>query len=235
MIQIVRIGLLVNCLFVSLHIVEDDTSTLSAEEILARMVDTYRACESYSDSGKVVSDRQEILFSTRFVRPGKFRFEFKENPVWARMSGSSEVTRYIIWRDGEDCQTYWDIGKPKIRKNKSFGLSIAAATGVSLASSHWIAGLLLPDEVGGRKFTDLKHVERLKDVRVGENDCFQIRGLYAGQPMVLHIDQEQFLLRMVNLTFNSNHGEDEQTTVFLPVVNTMLPPDEVAFHAPVGE
>jgi len=43
------------------------------------------------------------------------------------------------------------------------------------------------------------------------------------------------MIQIVNLTFNSNHGEDEQTTVFLPVVNTMLPPDEVAFHAPVGE
>src|SRR5262245_40637691 len=65
--------------------IEADDQGLSAEEILERMATTYAKCKTYQDSGCVTTtffyaDRQHTHkkpFSTAFVRPGQFRFEFK--------------------------------------------------------------------------------------------------------------------------------------------------------------
>src|SRR6185295_5881129 len=51
-------------------------TTLSPQQILARMSDVYANCTSYRDEGKVVSSFEEISFATVFERPARFRFEY---------------------------------------------------------------------------------------------------------------------------------------------------------------
>src|SRR5207249_4186630 len=72
----------------------------TADEIFAYMVQSYRNCTSYSDSGVVktifimTNGRTRTVeqpFTTAFVRPDRFRFEFQEKSGRPDQS----VRRYI--------------------------------------------------------------------------------------------------------------------------------------------
>src|SRR5436309_3249582 len=75
--------------------VEAEEEPLSAAEILQRMAQTYAACNSYQDSGSVVTvfrsrggERTTTRpITTAFVRPDRFRFEFQDSldgQTWRR-------------------------------------------------------------------------------------------------------------------------------------------------------
>ena len=97
----------------------------SPEQILDRMAKAYADCKSYRDSGIVttvfVEDAGkrtvEKPFTTAFVRPDMFRFEFKD------ANG-----RYLISSNGQDVQTWWDV---------QTGNSETEVTATSRGRSHW--------------------------------------------------------------------------------------------------
>jgi len=62
---------------------------LSASEIIERMKNTYANSKTYSDSGVVevifigdVNQTVEKPFTTAFIRPNRFRYEFKEKKTF---------------------------------------------------------------------------------------------------------------------------------------------------------
>src|SRR3954462_9452053 len=89
---------------------EPEPQTLKARHLLDRMAEAYGGCKSYHDSGVVktvfvqaTGNRTvERPFTTAFVRPDRFRFEYKEKP-----DGAPE-RRYVVWRRGKEVQTWWD-------------------------------------------------------------------------------------------------------------------------------
>ena len=104
---------------------ESKQDTLTAKKVVERMVKTYASCKTYRDSGIVRTvfiqagrDRtEEKPFSTAFVRPDRFRFEYKEK------KRDKKEYRYIIWRKGKDVQTWWDV-TPGIKKPQSLRLAL---------------------------------------------------------------------------------------------------------------
>ena len=99
---------------------EPKPDTLTAKEILERVANVYAKCKSYRDSGVVKTvfiwtDRKRTVekpFTTAFVRPDRFRFEYK-----------NKARRYIVWRKGNDVQTWWDV-TPGTKKPKSLALAL---------------------------------------------------------------------------------------------------------------
>ncbi len=81
---------------------EGQQDMLTAKQILKRMAETYASCKSYSDSGVVKTFHDEAAwgppwekpFTTGFVRPDRFRFEFRD-----KKAGNGEYL-YIVWRNG---------------------------------------------------------------------------------------------------------------------------------------
>ena len=120
---------------------EPKQEAFTAKQVLDRMSKTYAGCKTYGDSGVVktlfVQDTGtrtvEIPFKTAFVRPGQFRFEYKNG-----------TDRHIIWSKGKDVQTWWDL-QPGIQKPESLQLAVAGATGVSSGSAARIPAMLMPD------------------------------------------------------------------------------------------
>ncbi len=110
---------------------------LSGPDIYAGMLATYAEARSYEDEGEVRTvffesrgQRTDIKpFTTAFVRPDAFRFEFKN-----RYNPGDEWDRYLLWQNGETVKTWWSI-QPGIRDNQTFEDAISAATGVSGSSS----------------------------------------------------------------------------------------------------
>ncbi len=229
-------GLLVTLLLTQATAQELKTDNLTANHILDRMAKAYANCERYRDSGVVKTviiqtDHTRIVekpFTTAFVRPDRFRFEYRKK------EGYFPEQRYIVWRQGKEVQTWWNI-QPEIGKPDSLDLALAGATGVSGGSAHTVPALLLPDEVSGRRLTDMTELERVQDVAHGTVDCFRIRGRYANIPRTIWIDKVTFLVRRIEGEHRFDGFRTETTTTYDPVIDSEIPDDDLDFNPPRQE
>lgn len=208
-------------------------TSLSGADVLARMVEVYRNCRSYRDTGVVrtvyldgASQRtQERPFKTAFVRPDSFRFEFTDsNP-------SGTLARYIVWQRGSDVRKWWDI-QPGVQTLPSLNKGLAEATGVSGGSAHTIPSLLIPEAVSGRGLKDMADVKRLGDATCGSAVCARIEGIYAREKRTLWVELGSFLLRRIDSATVFPTFRTEQTTSYEPTVNEAIPPEVLDFDPP---
>ena len=210
---------------------ERNLGNLMAKQIVERMAEKYAKCKSYRDSGVVKTvfirtDRKRIVekpFTTAFVRPDRFRFEYKD-----------KERRYIIWRKGNDIQTWWDV-TPGIKKPESLGRALAAATGVSSSSAHTVPALLIPDEVKGRRLTNITEAERIEDAKLDKVDCFRIQGQSVGRPMTIWVDKKTFLVRRIDSQKKFDDFRTEQTTTYEPVINGEISDKMLKFDPPKSD
>src|SRR5882672_2574145 len=99
---------------------EPKQDALTAKQIFDRMAKTYAECKSYRDSGVVKTvfiqaDGKRTVekpFTTAFVRPDRFRFEYREK------RGGGREPHYVVWRQGEEVQVLTDL-KPGVEKMES--------------------------------------------------------------------------------------------------------------------
>ena len=171
----------------------------TAAQILERMAKTYAGCKSYRDSGVGrtalrgvdVNVVQEKPFATAFVRPDKFRFEYTE------VRPEKRISHYIVWRQGDDVRTWWDI-QPGVKKPESLGFALAGATGVSGGTAHTVPNLLLPAEVQGRSLKDLAEATRIEDETLDKTECYRVKGKFGPFPVTVWIDKATYLVRRID-------------------------------------
>ena len=212
---------------------EPKAQALKAEDVLDRMAKAYAGCKSYHDSGVVKTvfvqadgnRTVEKPFTTAFVRPDRFRFEYKEK------DGGGPERRYIVWRNGKDVQTWWDV-KQGVEKPKSLALALAGATGVSGSSAHTVPALLLAKEVEGRRLMDMTEAKRVEDAKLDKVDCFRIEGKFAGSPTTLWIDQKKFLVRRIDAQKKFDDFRTETTTTYDPAIDEEIPEKKLEFDPP---
>ena len=120
-----------------------------ADDVMDKMAAAYAACSSYRDTGVVTTTFfsgeehiQRLLFSTRFVRPDRFCFEYREQ---GRAGG---WIQHALWLDGETVRSWWS-SREAMQVHPSLQLAIAAFTGVSSSSSYNVPALLMPELRGG--------------------------------------------------------------------------------------
>ena len=211
--------------------VGDETqNALTAKQILGRMAKAYATCKSYRDSGTVKTDfieangtrTVELPFTTAFVRPDRFRFEYRDKQV------DNEEICYVVWRRGKNVQTWWDI-KPGVETPNSLGLALAGATGVSGGSAHTIPALLLPEEVGGR-LTEITDAKRIDDAKLGKAYCFRMQGTYGASPLTLWIDKKTSLVRRIDTQNKFANFRTEQTTTYDPLIDTEITDKMLEFN-----
>lgn len=211
--------------------IQKDNSMPSASEIIDRMAAAYLKCNTYTDTGSVTTvfksaDGTRTVvkqFSTALVRPGQFRFEYSE-------VGESD-SRYVVWQKGSDVRTWWDVTKEAERPS-SLGLALAGATGVSSGSAHTVPALLMPEEVGGRLFTDLQELQRGEDEALGTHKCFTIEALYVDSPIKIWIDQDTFAIRRIDGTTELEGFSTVETTVYQPIIDKDVAPALLDYNAP---
>lgn len=225
---------------------------LTAREILERAARVYEECASYRDAGSVVTtfhmgdgtSTRELSFSTAFVRPDRFRFEYT-------LDGSSTgVPTYVIWRHGGEVKSWWAL-RPSVKVEKSLSMALAAATGVSAGSAHDVPSLLMPKEVLGRRLRDLPEAVRKADEPVAGHACFVVEGkipppppevvkklnlprLYSTVPETVWIDQTTYLVRKIERTLPIGKGDAVEVTTYEPALNPAVPESALAFNPPAG-
>ncbi len=120
-----------------------------ADQILARVATAYAECRSYRDEGVVTTTfyngrkrTERLPFSTRFVRPDGFLFEFRSR------RGEDDWDQYAIWNESGQTRSWWSI-RPGVEIAKTLRLALAGATGVSSGAAFRVPHLLMPT-LGGR-------------------------------------------------------------------------------------
>jgi outer membrane lipoprotein-sorting protein len=227
------LGALALCAAARAHGAEPPRETLTAKQILARMGTTYARCRTYRDAGVATTVFTEITgrrtekkpFTTAFVRPDRFRFEYREQ------KSDGRVCRYLVWRSGKDVRSWWDV-RPGVTKLDSLGMALSAATGVSGGSAHTIPALLLADEVGGCYLTEITEAKRIEDAALGTVTCVRLQGSNADRPVTLWLDAATFLIRRIELRREFDTFFVEETTTYEPVINGEISQAMLAFDPP---
>jgi outer membrane lipoprotein-sorting protein len=209
---------------------ESSSSGLSAETFLAQMRQTYASCQTYQDTGVVTTTFSqssgnwidEKPFLTAFVRPDRFRFEYKEMP-------SSVEYRYIIWRNGAEVLSWWDV-TPGIKTEDSLSTAIAGATGVSGGSAATIPSLLISDQVGLR--FEITQAQRFDDEEINGINCYRIQGNFASDLATIWIDTKTFLIRRIKTQHTFPDFSTETVTTYMPIADGAVADDLLAFNPP---
>lgn len=204
--------------------------------ILKRIRDTYAQCESYRDKGEVqivfVRDgvqESPVLkpFTTAFVRPGRFRFEFRSHFEFRGKRG--DENSYVVWTD-KDVVYRWLSTQSGIEVARDLGVAIAGATGVSSGSAYVVPSMLMPDLVGGKGVLSRGARVLGGDVLNGF-DCYKIESPLGA---TLWFDKEELMLRrMIRVrVFEGKGFSTETTTNYQPELNGEVSDSDLSFEPP---
>jgi hypothetical protein len=232
------LGLLASCYYTGVKRVDyvPGPSDPAAEEIIRRMAQVYAECRTYEDTGSVKTvfiedDRRRTVikpFSTAYVRPDRFRFEFLDR------QGEEEWDRYIVHSDPTGTRTWWDV-RPGVENEEDLSLAIAGATGVSSGSAGEIATLLLPGAIWGCPVTALKGWKLLEERECDGGTCYRVEGGRQGEhPRVLWIGKNDLLLRKIEERTEFKDFRTEEVMAFSPVVNGEIDPRKLEFNPPAA-
>lgn len=168
--------------------------------ILARVLEVYANCRSYRDEGVVTTTffgpavrTERKPFSTRFVRPNGFRFEFR------RRRGEDHWDQYAIWLENNRARAWWNL-QPDREDPESLARAIAGATGVSGCSAYRAPHLLMP-ELGedGKRRKPLPEPVTLIDVpeAAAQNCVVIVCPRRFGSEEQIWVDPASWLIRRV--------------------------------------
>lgn len=203
-----------------------ESDTLSAKDVLDRMVSVYASCKSYMDKGQT----KEVFlraggnlivikpFTTAFVRPSHFRFEFTED-------SDSRTQRHVVWRDNASVRSWWSI-KPEIKYYETLAEPIAGATGISSMSAIVVPSMLFQNLGDTRRLQHLTELSLVTEEKVRGRPAYRIQGKdWLKKSITIWIEKETFLLVKVF----ERTKEVELTIQYEPQINIDVPSEKLAF------
>ena len=206
----------------------------SAEKIMERVAAAYATCHSYVDEGEVRTvfleqngRRTQVKpFSTAFIRPSDFRFEYKSR------RGEEEWDTYVIWRGAETVKTWWSI-RPGIESARDLFSALAGAAGVSGLASVTVPALLMPDQAHGSRIKSLSSLKLLGEEEVNGRKAYRVGGLNSrNDEVTVWVDEGSMLLVKIYEKKKSEKYEAETTTTYRPQVNVEVVQEKLAFNPP---
>ena len=186
----------------------------SAKDVLRRIEQTYSSCASYRDKGEVrqvyrlrAPSHQSTTrkpFTTLFVRPDRFRFEFREFD-----EGESESDQFVVWTEGGRVRTWWSVAPTE--DYGSVGTALSAASGISGGSAVNIPGMLsFVDRGIGRGLLDQPWNANLECVeQIDGRVCYHLARHYSDGSRVvdLWVDRESSVVRRLREQVRFGVGE----------------------------
>ena len=211
---------------------------LTPAEILARVSSVYASCRSYSDEGETsttIAVRGTTpgsprplteSFSTAFVRPDAFRFEFR--------AGSPRLDLRFIARKAGPLETaYFPNRITQERTAQEIGESLLNMFMLSHGAAARVPALLMPDLFHGKGlFASLTDLKLGREEKIDRHRAFKIEALLESDPFNLWIDANQFLILQVEQVDRLGQFNQRTTTRYRPIVNAEIAVDKLALNAP---
>lgn len=204
--------------------------TVSARQVLDRMVAVYGSCDSYMDQGQakevifITGGSRVVIkrFTTAFVRPSQFRFEFSEDSDRASQ-------RFELARDKTSIRSWWSI-RPETRYYETLKEPIANATGISSMSAILVPSMLFQNLGDRQLIQSLTELTLVREEKVGGRTALRIQGTSVNKtPLTVWIDKETFLLLKLFQKRSTDNYDVELTIQYEPKINPDVPPDKLAF------
>ncbi len=222
--------------------------TLTGEQILTKMLSEYATCNSYSDEG-IVEDfiitkertwTERRPFTTSFVRPSQFYFDYTE-----QINQTDTWNKYCVWEDQKGLHRWWSLD-PTIKPYSNLGLALPVS--ISRLAAYNIPFLLRADlKRRSHRF------QRISDFHIAGEEIVDGRSTYklVGidwypqmndqlQPVTIWVDKQNSLLLKIHQKLqlqNSKTGEAfevETTTTYKPQINIEISPDRFKVTIPVA-
>jgi hypothetical protein len=199
---------------------------LEPTQVLLHLARRYRECSSYEDVGRVtttysgpgVSFTRVKRFTTAFVRPDRFRFEFQD------VEGPGPQLHYVIWTESGRTHLWSEPPRRQEEEEESLGLAIAAATGVSAGTAHTVSALLLPEVIDGWRLSELADPEFDQSATPVPGGLCIIGEGWAGRVRA-YIDSASFALRRLE-TLNTTASNSAITvTDYEPLFDAPVAPN----------
>lgn len=198
---------------------------LEPAEILQHLARRYRQCSSYEDAGSVATTYSGPgvrfvrlrRFTTAFVRPDRFRFEFQD------VEGPGPQSRYVIWMASGRTHL-WSEPPGRQQEEDSLGLAIAAATGVSGGAAHTVSALLLPEVIDGWRVSELLE-PRFDPSAIPVPGCLCIMGEGWAGRVRAHIDSTSFALRRLETVNRAASGSATTVADYEPKFDAPVLPN----------
>lgn len=206
----------------------------SAEKIVEQMAAAYASCHSYVDEGEVRTVFQEQNgrrtrvkpFSTAFVRPSGFRFEYKDR------RGEDEWNSYIVWRGAGSVKTWWSI-RPGVESAEDLFSALGRAAGVSSGASVGVPALLMPGLARGSRIKSISEPKLVGEEEVNGRRAYKVEGLDSRRNLItIWVDEGSMLLLKVYEKMKTEKFEAETTTTYKPQVNVEVAQERLAFNPP---
>jgi hypothetical protein len=206
------------------------TTSQQSEQIVKQMLNVYASCLSYEDTGEVKtvfieSTRKRRVvkpFTTAFVRPLDFRYEFKD-----RMGEDWKV--YIVSKRGTVIQSWWTI-RPTVMTFEELSLALSGAVGVSGGSAATVPFMLMPDLHMRSRLGNLRNLKLAGEEMLDGKAAYKIEGQdYRERTVTFWIDKSSSLLLKLFETAEFDTFKTESTTTYSPQVNTSVAPEKLVF------
>jgi outer membrane lipoprotein-sorting protein len=229
-----QISILSLVLFLFVSVAATQETQLTAQQIIDQMSAKYASCKSYIDKGEVNTlfiqengNRTVIKpFTTAFVRPSNFRFEYKDR------RGENEWDSYIIWKEKDSVKSWWTI-KPKVETPQGLSFALGTAAGVSSRSSLNIPALLMSDVGINNRFKQLSELKLIGEEKVDGSTAYKLEGVDLRKNKVTFwIDKKKFLILKIFEKQKFDKFETETTTTFKPQIDVKIAEDKLAFNIP---
>lgn len=214
------------------------SSQLEAIQVLEKMAQRYAGCATYEDRGQVQqvfrhlnsNTKQTVRkpFSTAFVRPSRFRFQFK------RYADNRSVQKYIVWQRGSAIRTWWTVGQ-RLERLSKLSMAIAGATGVSGSSALTVPRMLLPGQINAWSIHKIAQPLVIGNGTVNRAICLRIQGADAlGDSVTIWVDKKDWLLRKVKTisVFKDRPDPFEvvSTTTYEPKIDKKISSGKLQFR-----
>jgi VWFA-related protein len=206
-------------------------------EILARVSSVYASCRSYSDEGETSTITGPIPartgprpmlehFSTAFVRPDAFRFEFLMGPPLMNPTRS-----LIAWKAGPVEKSFsfnrFDSNQDALSE------MLMRMTAPSHSAALTVPALLMPGLFHGKGlFASLTDLKLGREEKIGGRRAWRIEAKLDFDPFNLWIDANDFTILQVEQVNRFGTSEQYTSTRYRPVLNGAIAQDKLAFNAP---
>ncbi|MDG3006208.1 hypothetical protein [Paludisphaera mucosa] len=208
------------------------------EQFLAGVFKTYAGAKSYEDEGEstavfisAAGGRRTVKkpFSTRFVRPKLFYYEFTAR----NGEGEEEKSRYVVWTDAapERSKIWWTL-RPEIQ-DESLHLALGSGAGISGGSATIIPALLMPETIMANRLRVLKGLKFAGEEVVDESACRKFEGKnLQGEVETIWVDKTTLMVRRIVSTMKIPGHTVETTTTYRPRMDVEIPRERFDFTPP---
>lgn len=217
----------------------------AAAEILKACADKYAHCATYQDQGVVraryegkdLDHSDEKPFTTAFVRPDRFRFEFSSRDVVGKED------RYVVWQGGKEVKSWWSLVS-RLESHPSLGEGLSGPTGVSGGSAYTVPATLVADAAWkGEAWTAMKDAYRIEDAAQEGSPCYRIQRLTSSPARKVHdhelpatrgketlwVRRSDHLLVRIDQETDFGTFFVRQTTTYAPRMDAPVAPAALAF------